>query len=143
MEAIILLVEGNVEDASAAVESFKANGLANKVHVAQSGHEALDFLLSAKALAERSGRQPVLVLLSLNLPRVSGLEVLRKIKADRRTENIPVIMLGAAGPDLEAQTTMNLMKFRADSFIEKPVTLDKLLVAAKQLGITLSCKSEG
>lgn len=141
MEHIILLVEENVEDAAVAVQSFRTNGLAHRVHVALDGHEALDFLLSARSVAERGDRHTVLVLLSLSLPRISGVEVLRRIKSDHRTEKIPVIALGAPGSDLEVQTTMNLMKFRADSFIEKPITFDKLFVAAKQLGIHLNLKA--
>ena len=131
----ILLVEGNLQDARTALQSFKVHGLVNGIHLASEGPEALDFLLSREALATRSEAQPSLILLSLVLPIIGGLEVLRIIKADPRTRHIPVVVLISSASDLDIQTAM---KLQADAVIEKPATFHKLLLVARRLGVSLS-----
>ncbi|HKS68030.1 MAG TPA: response regulator [Candidatus Acidoferrales bacterium] len=136
----ILLIESNIRDAHVALQSFKAKGLVNDVRVAGDGPEALDFLLSRNALERRGEAQPVLILLNLSLPLIGGLEVLRIIKSDPRAKRIPVVVLTSSVSDLDIQCAI---RFRADAFIEKPLTFQKLLVTAGQLGVPLSHQSVG
>lgn len=135
MEDIILLAEGCVEDAETALRSFNRNGLANQIRVAGDGPEVLDFLLSRREGAKRSTDQPILILLDLALPIISGLDVLKRIKTDSRIRRIPVALLASSEPDVH-----RAMKLGADCLIEKPVTFDKLLSFATQVGIRLSRK---
>lgn len=131
----ILLVEDNVQEAQIALESLNVYGLATRTYVAGDGLEALDFLYSQRALAKRSDGEPRLVLLDLTLPMLSGLEVLRIIKSDSRSQKIPVVVLTSKTSDLDIHTAMKLC---ADAFIEKPVTSRELLHIARRFGIALS-----
>jgi two-component system, response regulator len=88
----IPLIEGNAQDAEIALECLKVNGPANRTHVVGDGPEALDFLLSRRAVAKWGEGQPILILLDLVVPILSGLEVLRINKADPRTRKIPVVV---------------------------------------------------
>ena len=135
MENIILMAEGRAEDAETALRSFGRAGLTNKIHVTGDGPETLDFLFSRRMLAKRRGGQPILILLDLALPLLSGLEVLRIIKADSRGKKIPVVVLTSTPSDLDIHAAM---KFGADSFLEKPITFHKLLPIATRHGISLS-----
>jgi two-component system, response regulator len=131
----ILLVEDNVQEAEIALESLKVYGLANRTHVAGDGADALDYLFSRRSSAKRCAGEPTLILLDLTLPMLSGLEVLRVIKGDPRSQKIPVIVLTSksSGVDIHAA-----MKLSADGFIEKPVTSRQLLQIARRFGISLS-----
>jgi CheY-like chemotaxis protein len=131
----ILLIESDPRDARFALQSLTASGLMMEVQLARDGPEALDFLLSRNALEKRRETQPVLVLLNLVLPLISGLEVLQIIKSDPRTQKIPVVVLTSSASDLDIRTAT---KFRADAFVEKPLTIHKLLRAASGLGVQLS-----
>jgi two-component system, response regulator len=131
----ILLVESNRRDAQVTLQSFRRNGLVSRIHVASDGREALDFLFSKQALAIRNESQPILILLNLDLPLIDGQEVLRIIKSDERTRQIPVVVLGPRLPGSDGQ---NATRERADAVLGKPVTFRKLLDVAKNLGIPLS-----
>lgn len=133
MENVILLAEGNAKDAEAALRSFTRHGLANQIHVAGDGRDALNFLLSRTTL----GGTPILVLLDLALPVVGGLEVLRRLKADSRCRRIPVALLASSELDVR-----HAQKLDVDCLIEKPVTFEKLFWFATQVGIRLSLNSE-
>lgn len=130
----ILLAEGDGREAVAELTSFSSNGLTSEIHLASEGHEALDFLFSQRELDKRSGRQPALILLDLALPITGGLEVLRTVKADARTANLPVVVLTSSNSELDVHAAI---KFGADSVIQKPLTFHKLLLAANRLGIRL------
>src|SRR5438132_13478029 len=89
----ILLVEDNPSDLQLTLHALERNKLANQIHVVRDGVEALDFLFSTGPYAQRTHRNPRLVLLDLKLPLIDGLEVLRRMKEDRRTRIIPVVVL--------------------------------------------------
>jgi two-component system, response regulator len=119
----ILLVEDNPRDVELTMRAFKRARLTNPIHVAQDGVEALDFLF---ATGRHAGRKeaplPGVVLLDLNLPKKSGLEVLRQIKADRRTQNIPVVVLTISNRDRDISECRRL---GAETYIVKPVDFQR------------------
>lgn len=131
----ILLVEDDIQEAEIALESLNVYGLAARTYVSGDGPEALDFLFSRRALAKRSDGHPRLILLDLTFPVLSGLEVLRIIKGDARSQKIPVVVLTSNTSDLDIHTAM---KLSADAFIEKPVTSRQILPIARRFGIALS-----
>jgi two-component system response regulator len=126
----ILLVEDNPDDVALTLRAFKKNNIANDVVVARDGVEALDILLSPDAGG--SSEAPSLVLLDLKLPRVDGLEVLRRIRADERTRLLPVVILTSSR---EEQDLVSGYALGANSYIRKPVDFDQFVEAVRQLGL--------
>ena len=129
----VLLVEDNPTDAELTLRALRGKGLRNNFVVARDGQEALDFLFAQGAYADRNmGKSPKLVLLDLRLPKVDGIEVLRKIKSDERTKMIPVVVLTSSRqePDIE-----KCYQLGANSYIVKPVDFDKLVEAVSELGV--------
>ena len=128
----ILLVEDNPDDEELAVRALKKQHLANRIHVARDGAEALAFILGTGA---HSGRDvtdtPRVILLDLKLPKVDGVEVLRRIKADPRTRAIPVVVLTSSREDPDVHTCYEL---GANSYIVKPVDFEQFIEAVRQLG---------
>ena len=129
----ILLVEDNPQDAELTLRALKKNNLANSVHHVKDGAEALDFLF---ATGPYSGRRvenpPKVVLLDLKLPKVDGLEVLQKIKADQRTMMTPVVVLTSSKQDRDM---VESYKLGVNSYIVKPVEFEKFLEAVRQMGL--------
>jgi two-component system, response regulator len=125
----ILLVEDNPDDVAFTLRAFKKNKIGNKVVVASDGREALDILLPENA---GPALQPALVLLDVKLPKIDGMEVLRRIRADPRTQSLPVIVLTTSSEETDI---VNSYKLGANSFIRKPVVFDDFLHAANVLGI--------
>jgi CheY-like chemotaxis protein len=122
--------EGDVEMAMEALQRVK---ISNRIHVAHDGAEALDFLFRTGAHAGRShGTGPHMILLDLNLPKVSGLEVLRRIKADSRTRSIPVVVLTASESDRNLAAGKRL---GADGYIVKPVDFHTLARVTPKLSL--------
>jgi CheY-like chemotaxis protein/DNA-binding XRE family transcriptional regulator len=120
----ILLVEDNPQDAELAVLAFKRAKFMNPVRVARDGQEALDLLLRGGSQKERrAARLPQLVLLDLNLPKVTGLEVLRRLKGNPRTRAIPVVVLTMSRHD---RNIIACAKLGAENYIIKPVGFDSL-----------------
>ena len=129
----VLLVEDNPTDAELTLRALRGKGLRNEFVVARDGQEALDFLFAQGEHAGRDMRNgPKLVLLDLRLPKVDGIEVLRKIKSDERTKMIPVVVLTSSRqePDIE-----KCYQLGANSYIVKPVDFDKLVEAVSALGV--------
>lgn len=141
MEKIILLVEDNADDVALTLRAFKKNNIANRVVVAGDGVEALDFLFGTGGHAgPEVVALPALVLLDLKLPRVDGLEVLRRIRADDRTKLLPVVILTSSK---EEQDVVNGYSLGANSYIRKPVDFDQFVEAARQLGLYWLVLNEG
>jgi two-component system, response regulator len=127
----ILLVEDNPDDELLALRALRKNGVAGDVVVARDGVEALDYLF---ATGEHAGRDaslvPRLILLDLNLPKISGLEVLRRLRSDERTRLLPVVILSSSG---EQQDMLDGYGLGANSYVRKPVNFEQFVRAVEQL----------
>jgi two-component system response regulator len=131
-EIEILLVEDNASDVELAVHALRKNNLANRIHVARDGEEALDFLFCRGQYSNRSFKHvPKLVLLDLKLSKLDGLEVLRQLKGDPRTRPIPVVIMTASK---EEKDMVNGYQLGVNSYIQKPVDFDKFRETVRQLG---------
>jgi two-component system response regulator len=125
----ILLVEDNPDDVMFTLRAFKQSNIVNEIVVAVDGEQALKILLPESA--ERTV-QPALVLLDLKLPKIDGLEVLRRIRADPRTESLPVVVLTTSSEEADIVRSYRL---GANSFVRKPVVFSEFLHAASVLGM--------
>ena len=136
----ILLVEDNPDDLDLALMAIKSHNVANRIEVARDGVEALDLIFCT---GEHSGRTiddcPKLVLLDLNLPRIDGIEVLRRIKADQETKTIPVIIMTASE---EEQDIVDSYRYGTNSYIVKPVDFVKFSETVSRLGFRWLLSSE-
>ncbi len=129
----ILLVEDNPRDVEMTLRALKKRNLANKVQVVNDGAEALDFLFAKGKYSSRNLVDgPKVVLLDLKLPKVSGLEVLRKIKSDEVTKIIPVVVLTSSQ---EEKDLVESYKLGVNSYITKPVDFDKFIESVGELGL--------
>lgn len=132
-EKVILLVEDNSDDEALTLHALKTNNIKNRVIVARNGVEALDYLFGTGIHAGRDTRdQPAVVLLDLKLPKIDGLEVLRRIRADERTRVLPVVILTSSK---EEQDLANGYLLGCNSYVRKPVDFDEFVAAARQLGL--------
>ncbi|TCJ18475.1 response regulator [Rubrobacter taiwanensis] len=123
----ILLIEDNPDDELLTLRTLKRSNIANEVIVARDGAEALEYLFG-----EGVRVRPELVLLDLKLPRIDGLEVLRRLRADRRTHLLPVVILTSSR---EQQDIVDGYDLGANSYIRKPVDFDQFSEAVRQLGL--------
>jgi two-component system response regulator len=129
----ILLVEDNRDDEELTVLALRENSLLNEIHVARDGAEALDFLLAQGPYEDRDPRElPQVVLLDLKLPKLSGLEVLQRMRAHPRLKLVPVIVLTTS---LEEQDIIRSYDLGANSYIRKPVDYSNFLEAVRQLSL--------
>ncbi len=129
----ILLVEDNPNDEVLTLRAFKKNNIMNEVVVTRDGAEALDYLFATGKYAGRdAGAMPAVILLDLKLPKVSGLEVLQKIRENPRTKILPVVILTSSK---EEQDLVNGYKYGANSYIRKPVDFPQFIEAIRQLGL--------
>lgn len=130
---MILLVEDNADDELLTLRALKKNNIANEVVVARDGVEALDFLFGEGTYAGRDPYDtPELILLDLKLPRIDGLEVLRRIRSDERTKLLPVVILTSSKED---QDIINGYSLGANSYTRKPVDFNQFMEAVRQLGL--------
>jgi CheY-like chemotaxis protein len=128
----ILLVEDNPTDAELATVALKERNLANKLVWVKDGAEALDFLFATGAYTSRKVQNgPKVVLLDLRLPKVDGLEVLRRLKADERTRNIPVVVVTSSKEDRDVVASYDL---GVNSYVSKPVDFDEFAKVLSELG---------
>ena len=129
----ILLVEDNPNDVELTLRAFQKQNLSNKVFVVKDGAEALDFVFATGAYSQRKiEKRPKVVLLDLKLPKVDGIEVLRRIKADSRTSQIPVVMLTSSQEERDVLNSYNL---GVNSYIVKPVDFSNFVHAVSELGV--------
>jgi two-component system response regulator len=130
---IILLVEDNPDDEALTLRALRKNNIANEVVVVRDGAEAIEYLFCLGAYSERDIDQlPGVILLDLKLPKIDGLEVLRRLRADERTRLVPVVILTSSR---EEQDVINGYSLGANSYICKPVGFENFLEAVKQLGM--------
>jgi two-component system response regulator len=125
--ADILLVEDNPADAELTLRAFKTNRLSNKIHVARDGVEALEFLFGDEGAAS----QLCVVLLDVKMPRMDGLEVLRRMRADPRTRHVPVVMMTSSSEESDRVSSYDL---GANSYIVKPVDFENFTEAVRVIG---------
>ena len=130
---IILLVEDNPSDEALTLRALQKSGILNEVAVVRDGPAALDFLFCRGAYASRDPAQvPQLVLLDLNLPKLSGLDVLKQLRTDERTRRLPVVILTSSKEDKDLLAGYEL---GANSYVVKPVNFDQFSAAVRQLGL--------
>ena len=132
-EKIILLVEDNPDDEELTLRALKHNHIMNTVVVVHDGGEALDYLFVSGNFAGRDpSLLPQVILLDLKLPKVSGLEVLERVRADERTKLIPIVILTSSSED---EDIINGYKLGANSYVRKPVDFKGFTEAVHQLGL--------
>jgi len=130
-EKIILLVEDNPDDVQLTRRALQKNNIANQLKVVHDGVEAMDYLLSA-AGGDDSSPLPTVILLDLKLPRMDGLEVLRRIRANEQLKRLPVVVLTSSK---EQQDILKSYDSGANSYIRKPVDFEQFNDAVRQLGL--------
>ncbi len=131
-EVDILLVEDNPQDVELTLRALNKHHLANKVHVAQDGAEALDYIFEDGPQAGQERKNLKVILLDLKLPKVSGLEVLQRLKADNRTRHIPVVVLTSSHEDKDIK---ECYKLGVNSYVVKPVEFDSFAKTVADLGL--------
>ena len=130
---MILLVEDNGDDEALTLRALKKNNIGNQVVVVRDGAEALDFLFCSGSYADRDPRdKPQVVLLDLKLPKVDGMEVLRRIRAEPSTRTLPVVILTSSK---EEQDIVNSYTIGVNSYVRKPVDFIQFVDAIRQLGL--------
>lgn len=133
MDKAILLVEDNPDDEALTLRALKKNNIKNEVVVAHDGAEALDYLFgTGKYTGRNTDVLPQVVLLDLKLPKMEGLEVLRRVRADKRTKLLPVVILTSSN---EEQDRIDGYGLGANSYVRKPVDFSQFMDAARQLGL--------
>jgi len=128
----ILLVEDSEDDQLLIQRSLKKGGMLNEVVIANDGVEALDYLLGTGARAEAGPLWPVVVLLDINMPRVSGLQVLERIRGEEATRRLPVIMLTSSNEESDVLRSYDL---GVNSYVRKPVEFSEFTEAVSRLGL--------
>ena len=129
----ILLAEDNSSDAEMTIDALKMNNFANKLFHVKDGAEALDFLFAeGKYEGREIQNKPRLILLDLKMPKISGIEVLRKIRSDIRTRTIPVVVLTSSKEDPDIEECYSL---GVNSYVVKPVEFDEFQKAISELGL--------
>ena len=129
----ILLVEDSPDDVELTLHALRKENLANNIHVARDGEEAIEFLFGDGSNADRfRERPPRLILLDLKLPKVDGMEVLRRIKGDERTRMIPVVILTSSR---EERDLIEGYRLGVNSYIQKPVDFDQFRETVKTAGL--------
>lgn len=128
----ILLIEDNPDDAELTLRAFKKNNIMNEIIVKSDGAEALDFLFGKDGIADNKKNElPLLILLDLKLPKIDGIEVLKKLKKDERTKPIPVVILTSSK---EPADLLSCYKLGCNSYIRKPIDFTLLTEIVRQHG---------
>ena len=133
LSKLILLVEDNPDDEILTLRALKKANVANRIDVVRDGAEALDFVFGVKNYAGRDlNDMPQLILLDLKLPKVSGLQVLERIRADERTKRIPVVILTSSTEPVDIKSGYDL---HVNSFVSKPVNFQEFSEVVQKLGL--------
>ncbi len=128
----IVLVEDNPSDAKLTIMALKEGNVVNKIVHLKDGEEALNYIFCEGLYANRTMATPLVILLDLKMPKVNGIEVLRKIKADERTKSIPVVVFTSSQEDPDVKECYNL---GVNSYIVKPLEFDQFSQVVKNLGL--------
>jgi two-component system response regulator len=140
-DKMILLVEDNPDDEELTLRALRKSKLTNEIAVTRDGSEALDFLFCEGQYADRDpAHMPAVVLLDLKLPKLNGLDVLRRIRADERTKLIPVVILTSSSED---EDMINSYTSGANSYVRKPVAFSQFADAVSELGLYWTLLNEG
>lgn len=132
-DKMILLVEDNPDDEELTLRALRKSKLTNEIAVTRDGSEALEFLFCEGQYADRNPSvMPAVVLLDLKLPKLSGLDVLQRIRADERTKLVPVVILTSSSED---EDMINSYAFGANSYVRKPVAFSQFADAVSELGL--------
>ena len=130
-QTTILLIEDNPDDVELTLHAFQKNNMANEIVVAGDGAEGLDYLFGTGKYAGRDADEPpALILLDLQLPKIGGLEVLRKVREDERTKRVPVVIMTTSD---EEEDIVNGYNGGANSYLRKPVDFGEFMNTVKQL----------
>jgi two-component system response regulator len=133
LDKLILLVEDNPDDEILTLRALKKANIANRIEVVRDGAEALDFVFCAGTYAGRDANDmPQLILLDLKLPKISGLQVLERIRADERTKRVPVVILTSSTELVDINSGYDL---HANSFVSKPVNFQEFSDVVQRLGL--------
>lgn len=128
----ILLVEDNADDEELALLAFKKNNISNKIHVARDGVEALEYLFGSTDEGKLKDPHPKLILLDLKLPKISGLEVLKRIKSHPEAKKIPIVVLTSSSEEKDLVESYNL---GVNSYVRKPVDFNDFSEAVREIGL--------
>jgi len=129
----ILLVEDNPDDEALTLRALKKNNILNEVIVARDGAQALDYMFAEGAYADRDiNNLPEVILLDLKLPKVDGIEVLSRLRANEHTKKTPIVILTTSNEDIDVA---KCYESGANSYIQKPVDFDQFMEAVRQLGM--------
>jgi CheY-like chemotaxis protein len=128
----ILIVEDNPDDEALILRALKKCNVKNEVEVVRDGAEALDYLFRNGQFATRATGDPTVVLLDIRLPKINGLEVLERVRADKKTRRVPVVMLTSSD---EQEDMIRSYDLGCNSYVRKPVEFDKFMEAIGSLGL--------
>jgi two-component system, response regulator len=131
-DGVILLVEDSEDDADLTLRAFRRSNILNQVVVVRDGAEALDYLHGTGRYDGSQPPVPILMILDLNLPKISGLDVLRRTRADGRTRFLPTVILTTS---VENEDVINSYALGANAYVQKPVSFEDFLAAASKLGM--------
>ena len=132
MNQTILIVEDNPDDELLIMRTLKKINVVNRVEIVRDGAEALDYVFKTGKYANRNSRDPAVILLDIKLPKVSGLEVLERVRADGRTRRLPVVMLTSSD---EQEDMVKSYDLGCNSYVRKPVEFDQFTEAVSKLGL--------
>jgi CheY-like chemotaxis protein len=132
-DKVILIAEDNANDEELTLRALRKNNISNNIVVVRDGQEALDYLFGGGAHANRDlNHRPQVMLLDINLPKINGLEVLKRIRADERTKTMPVVILTSSA---EERDRLAAYANFANSYIRKPVDFDQFTESVRELGL--------
>lgn len=132
MNGTILIVEDNQDDETLILRALKKFNVKNRIDVVRDGAEALDYLFKAGAYVDRPGDNPSIIALDIKLPKVDGLTVLERLRADTRTRRVPVVILTSSSQE---EDMIKSYVLGANSYVRKPVEFDKFTQAVSNLGL--------
>jgi len=132
MDGDILIVEDNPDDEALVLRTLNKINVKNGIRVVRDGAEALEYLFRTGQYADRQSPRPIVVLLDIKLPKVDGLEVLRRVRADKRTKTLPVVILTSSD---EQEDKVRGYDLGCNSYVRKPVKFDEFAEAVKSLGL--------